>query len=220
MNISHLDRLIVASSELINYRPHIRARRLATLLGVQRRYVRWIARRGVAQPVRAPVRGRSGYGVYWRLEDVKAIVRTVRERRKDWSSAELERVRVMSLSLPIEEIAREIGRSPRAIVGQMERKGMSLRGIAQEHLMLTTGRMAHLLRVSDTTVKNWIYAGCPHTHLPNQRKDALLRLTEVRRWLMQRRTIVIRLSPETRELIRIDIKDGRVVDARKEREAA
>lgn len=220
MTISHLDRLIVASSELINYRPHIRARRLASLLGVQRRYVKWVVRKRIAQAVTVSVRGRSGYGIYWRLEDVKAIVRAVRERRRDWSSAEIRRVKELSLLLPIDEIAREIGRTPRAIVAQMERRGMSLRSIAQEYLFLTTTRMARLLGVTDRTVRYWAAAGCPHMHMPNRRREVLLRLTDVRQWLMQHRMMVARLSPETRALIRVDIRDGRVVDARKEREAA
>ena len=88
----------------------------------------------------------------WRFVIQHGLKTSVDHRR--WTDAEIERVREELVKLPIEEVARRLNRTPRAIRSMLMRNHLRLREIRCDRFSIQS--LAHALRVRTEEIYFWI----------------------------------------------------------------
>jgi hypothetical protein len=88
----------------------------------------------------------------WRFVIQHGLKTSVDHRR--WTDAEIERVREELVKLPIEEVARRMNRTPRAIRSMLMRNHLGLREIRCDRFSIQS--LAHALRVRTEEIHFWI----------------------------------------------------------------
>lgn len=88
----------------------------------------------------------------WRFVIQHGLKTSVDHRR--WTDAEIERVREELVKLPIEEVARRMNRTPRAIRSMLMRNQLALREIRCDRFSIQS--LAHALRVRSEEIHFWI----------------------------------------------------------------
>lgn len=88
----------------------------------------------------------------WRFIIQYGLKGQVDHRR--WTDAEIERVREDLVKLPIEEVARKLNRTPRAIRSMLMRNRLGLRDIRCDRFSIQS--LAHALRVRIEEIHYWI----------------------------------------------------------------
>jgi hypothetical protein len=88
----------------------------------------------------------------WRFVIQHGLKTSVDHRR--WTDAEIERVREELVKLPIEEVARRMNRTPRAIRSMLMRNHLGLREIRCDRFSIQS--LAHALRVRSEEIHFWI----------------------------------------------------------------
>jgi hypothetical protein len=88
----------------------------------------------------------------WRFVIQHGLKTSVDHRR--WSETEIERVREDLVKLPIEEVARKLNRTPRAIRSMLMRNHLGLRDIRCDRFSIQS--LAHALRVRTDEIHFWI----------------------------------------------------------------
>jgi hypothetical protein len=91
--------------------------------------------------------------VCWRFVIQRGIKATIVDHRR-WTEEEIERVREELVKLPIEEVARRMNRTPRAIRSMLMRNHLGLREIRCDRFSIQS--LAHALRVRSEEIHFWI----------------------------------------------------------------
>ena len=91
----------------------------------------------------------------WRFVIKNGITEQSDYRR--WSSEELENARELLAKYSVEEVAKRLNRSPRALRNALQRRKLSVREIRCDCFSL--GSLAHALHVRPTEVRYWIEQG-------------------------------------------------------------
>jgi hypothetical protein len=91
----------------------------------------------------------------WRFVIKHGIKREVDHRR--WQEDELDEARELLTKYSVEEVARRLNRSPKALRNALQRRQLSVREIRCDCFSL--GSLAHALHVRSTEVRNWIELG-------------------------------------------------------------
>jgi hypothetical protein len=91
--------------------------------------------------------------VCWRFVIQRGIKATIVDHRR-WTEEEIERVREELVKLPIEEVARRMNRTPRAIRSMLMRNHLALREIRCDRFSIQS--LAHALRVRSEEIHFWI----------------------------------------------------------------
>jgi hypothetical protein len=91
----------------------------------------------------------------WRFVIKHGIEGEVDHRR--WHEEELDEARELLTKYPVEEVARRLNRSPKALRNALQRRRLSVREIRCDCFSL--GSLAHALHVRCTEVRHWIELG-------------------------------------------------------------
>ena len=98
--------------------------------------------------------GRTGQEC-WRFVIKNGITEELNHRR--WSSEELDEARELLTKYSVEEVAKRLRRSPRALRNALHRRKLSVREIRCDCFSL--GSLAHVLHVRPSEVRTWIAQG-------------------------------------------------------------
>jgi hypothetical protein len=100
----------------------------------------------------------------WRFVIKHGIKGEVDHRR--WQEEELDEARELLTKYSVEEVAKRLKRSPKALRNALQRRQLSVREIRCDCFSL--GSLAHALHVRPTEVRHWIELGWLHSSITKQ----------------------------------------------------
>ena len=109
----------------------------------------------------------------WRFVIKYGIKGEVNHRR--WQEEELDEARELLTKYSVEEVAKRLNRSPKALRNALRRRQLSVREIRCDCLSL--GSIAHALHVRSTEVRNWIEQGWLQATITRQGSRTIHRIT-------------------------------------------
>lgn len=167
---------------------------------------------GWLKPVRVPApvsrQASHGFCVYWTLEQVRAyaLQRERHHNKRRWTLEQRQRMQIALVQAPLDQVAREQGRTVRAIRSQLGAMRRSIHDVMHEHGYWSTGEIAELLGLSKYAIQLW----CNHGSLPHVRRrnrqgggDRFIRVPDLRAWLRCHPEHLNGLSPLVRRRLRL-----------------
>lgn len=185
-----------------------------------------LAKYGGVEAIRVSVpvtrRNPRGMHAYYSLDQLPEIWAFHSRRfHRDWTQEELDQLYRTVGVLGVEECAKQLGRTPTAVRELMSRRHVSQEFCREQYNRLIGMRaLAKLLGKSSSGIRWWVRRGCPAMQPTKGRREFVFNLAEVRQWLRGRYSTAVLVSPRSLSLLHLKLDNGRVVDARKEREAA
>lgn len=220
-NLIETIRRLNEAAELVDGCACVRASDATAILG--ERYSRrdywerqgWVRR--VQRPETAPKYTR-GYSIWYPLADVERLARgrVGSRHRRAWRDDERAALRQMVGRRSLAQMARALRRKPDAVVRRMKLDGLRvLACLESEHGLVSTGRLAQLVRHTRPAVVNWAVKGMPHERavgLRGDRGEYVYDLRAVRAWLATRPGILVNLHPDVRRLLRLSPSDLETIE--------